>query len=142
MTDVTKDLWPEKFADLPVVTPVAILKAQGQILGQKTANVVLGRVYTQRAEANNFRHVFHLYCPPLGYETELLQAVHGIKLYPVRVTATTSGIDATAINAEEFSQVLSRVFASGNTRDTIESLLAQSTQVPITQISELELDPS
>ncbi len=128
MPETVTSLWPADFGEIPVQTPVAILRQQGLALGQQTQNIVVGRVNTT-STGDGFRHVFQLYCSPLVYWTELLVVDHGIDLYPaiIRVSGEASP-PIEAATPEDFSEKLRQVFASQRTKKIIGSLLAQSKQ--------------
>jgi hypothetical protein len=127
MPETVPSLWPPEFDEIPVQTPVAILRQQASALGQKTQNIVVGRVSTYAA-GEGFHHPFHLYCAPLGYQVELLAVDHGIDLYPARIHVTGESGELVAANPEEFALMLRQVFASQRTKKIIGSLLAQSKQ--------------
>ena len=46
MSQPTRDLWPKEFAPPTQVSPVAILREQAELLGEKTGGVVEGEVTT------------------------------------------------------------------------------------------------
>jgi hypothetical protein len=78
---------PDLWGDLevaPIRTPVAILKEQAAVLGQKTRNVVEARVETSLTYNSHFVHSFSLVVPALdNYEYQLFKVQHAIDLYPV-----------------------------------------------------------
>lgn len=126
MNDKISDLWPADFSATSILTPVAILRQQGATLGQKTQNIVFGRVITQSNDGG-FRQIFYLTCPPLGYQVELLFADHGIDLYPATIHVSgEAGPPKVAADADAFATILKEVFASGRTKKIVGSLLAQS----------------
>src|SRR6266542_4185147 len=90
MTVQSVNLWPPDFGErTDLLTPLTILRQQGTLLGERTQNIVVGRVTTggdtARAEREVFSHSFSLYCSPLGFHTNLLVVFHGIEPYPARV---------------------------------------------------------
>ena len=125
----TVSLWPADFGERSdLLTPLAILRQQGAILGAQTKNIVLGRVSTL-SEGDTFVQRFSVHCPPLGYHTELFSVKHGIDLYPATVVfANEQGQNREAGNPEELKGILKEVFARPKTTKTIASLLAQSLQ--------------
>ena len=129
MTVENSSLWPTDFGERSgLLTPLAILRQQGSMLGEQTKNIVIGRVSTQ-SEGETFVQRFSVYCPPLGYQTELIAVKHGIDLYPAAVIAAhESGPYPSAANPDELKAILKEVFARPKTKKTIASLLAQSLQ--------------
>lgn len=125
-----ENLWPTDFGELAERTPVAILREQAQALGQRTANIVVGRVSSGSAgPGGNFIHHLSLYSSPLGYSTELLWIDHGIDLYPVQIRVPgdpNTNTPIVAANPSEFAAQLKDVFSREKTKKTIASLIAQS----------------
>jgi hypothetical protein len=78
----TDDLWPANIADSKLTTPVAILKEQAALLGEKTKQLVKGEVSTQTT-GNLFVHHFYIVAPTLNYKYELFTASHVINFYPL-----------------------------------------------------------
>src|SRR5690349_3818268 len=101
----TQDLWPSDFGESPLMTPVAILRTQGNLLGEKTSNIVVGRVSTfaSSSDPHGFRHILYLFCAPLAYQAELVTVDHGIELYPVTIHATGSKDEIVASDPETFA---------------------------------------
>jgi hypothetical protein len=126
MTQINS-LWPTDFGEVAVLTPVAILRQQGEALGQQTQNIVVGRVETT-GDGQFFYQNFYLYCSPLGYQTHLLQVRHGIDLYPAEIIVTGEGSPVTVASSDELKTKLKEVFAHERTKKTIASLIAQSKQ--------------
>ncbi len=129
--DISKNLWPDDFGTIAVLSPIAILRQQAAALGARTANIVVGRVYTQSGEIapQGFRQVFSLYCNPLSYVTTLFYVDHGVELYPATITIEGEQRPfAEAADPNDFEEKLKEVFASPRTKKIIASLLAQSTQ--------------
>jgi hypothetical protein len=125
---VTENLWPTDFGTIPQKTPVAILREQAQALGERTGNLVVGRVESEGRGVNKFRHAFSLYCAPLGFVVPLFHVVHEIMLYPVDVYI--EGEDPTthlrAQTPEELTTRLKEIFFREKTKQIIASLIAQS----------------
>ena len=125
---MSDNLWPTDFGETDKKTPVGILREQAQALGTRTANIVVGRVTTE-TYMGKFRHSFHLWCSPLGFETPLFHIVHGMDLYPVEIFLHPEPRGfASASNQEEFTNRLKEIFSREETKKTIGVLLAQSKQ--------------
>jgi hypothetical protein len=130
MSAIAKNLWPSDFGQEQQLAPVAILRAQATALGERTQNIVVGRVRTV-ATAVGFRHVFSVYCAPLGYQQDLLRVDHAIQFYPATITVEGQFDQETRQEAKdpiEFSKILEEVFASEPVKRIVRSLLAQSKQ--------------
>ena len=94
MSISARSLWPEDIAITEgQVPPVAILKEQGSLLGQRTKNLVTGRVTTDqeagteedRGSRHAFRYGFDLVAPALGYRYRLFSISHGVDFYPLTI---------------------------------------------------------
>lgn len=122
---MSENLWPAAFGEVAQKPPVAILREQAQALGERTANIVVGRVALDPEAVNEFSYAFDVYAAPLGYKTELFQVRHGIELYPVRIFVNGDLVH-TAAHPEELAARLKDLFAREGTKKTIASLIAQS----------------
>lgn len=85
------DLWPEELESAKIRPPVAILKEQASLLGQKTKNVVEGavsEVFTvDEDEEKTMEYSFNLVAPALGgYRYRLFTMSHDIRMYPLIIT--------------------------------------------------------
>src|SRR5262249_28965741 len=88
MSNQTVSLWPRNFGNKPTVppSPVHILRQQALQLGQGTRNFVLGKVTSRLLDDKTFAHTFALTAPVLGLEQSVLTVVHGLDLYPARIS--------------------------------------------------------
>ena len=129
MSVETVSLWPTDFGErLDLLTPLLILRQQGAILGERTKNIVLGRVSTH-SEGDSFVQRFSVHCPPLGYQIELFSVKHGIELYPATVVfPNEQGQNKEAADPDHLKTLLKDIFARPKTKQIIASLLAQSRQ--------------
>ena len=145
-----RNLWPEDIAVSEDVPPVSILKEQGVLLGQRTNNLVEGRVRGGPSEyerkylsppeydRTQFHYTFELVAPVLNeYRYELFGISHGVDSYPVRIDwdspdnlmlLKVSG-EAGIEDEEQFLKALEIIFSSAKTRKVISSLIAQSRAV-------------
>ena len=83
---MTDDLWPANIADSKLTTPVTILKEQGELLGEKTKQLVKGEVSTH-VLGPMFIHSFNIVAPTIKYRYELFTASHAISFYPLTVSS-------------------------------------------------------
>jgi len=146
------DLWPEKLESAKIRPPVAILKEQASLLGQKTKNVVEGavsEVFTVDEE-ETMEYSFNLVAPALGgYRYRLFTMRHDIRMYPLIITMEKEIFQE--VNPEKpekesvqdmlwrrrnqvkvdteakFMDLLTKIFATRKTRQIIGAMLAQST---------------
>jgi hypothetical protein len=126
MPATVANLWPPDFGQEEKLAPVAVLRQQGTALGERTQNIIVGRVFTTGNSAG-FRHQFVLYCPPLGYQIEIFAVEHSLDFYPVRIVQ--HGQEAlTAADPDDFAKKLGQVFSSEPVKKIVRSLLAQSKQ--------------
>ncbi len=143
MSTAIDDLWPVEIASVTdEVPPVTILKQQASLLGQKTKNIVEGKVETTLSDNEGvLRHTLYLVAPALNfYRYPLLDVEHkATSMYPAKIkvrSAEKSQKDirddiwdlqnAPADNEEEFKNKLKSVFADEETKKIIGALLAQS----------------
>lgn len=131
-----RNLWPEDIAVTGAVAPVAILKEQASLLGERTKNLVEGRVSAgvgtdiDKFLQNTFTYDFDLVAPALNsYRYRLLSMTHDAEaFYPLTIASAALGSDRLVRinNEEELLKALEAVFSSDKTRRVIGSLLAQS----------------
>jgi hypothetical protein len=120
MNAISEDFWPADIVmDVPV-SPVNILRAQASKIGEKTKNIVEGRVRTS-SYLGELVHSFELVAPALGnYSHELFVVTHPVTLYPVKVAGDYLETE------EELIKWLKAKLASPETKRIVGSLLAQS----------------
>lgn len=138
------DLWPSDLGETDIVPPVAILREQAALLGNKTKNLVEARVSTSKATSpheiftrfdglrpGDFIHQFILVAPALGnYMFDLFTIYHGIKMYPLTIRTTfplEESQNSTICKTEdEYFAALQAVLSHKYTLDMIHALIAQS----------------
>ena len=132
------NLWPESFGDPGPPTPVAILRQQGLLLGQKTSNLVYGEVHSRATGPGAFSHTFEIAAPLLAYRHPVVVVTHGVNPYPAQLSPpqVTSGPDqyrmppkVAANSSEEFLERLKAFFQSPETVRLLHSLVAQSVDI-------------
>lgn len=130
-----RDLWPDDIAVNEVVAPVAILKHQASLLGERTKNLVEGIVTQRKREygETGFIYDFYLVAPALDfYRYRLFSISHTVDFYPLSIQDIGGpDLDGHASklkvnDEEEFLQALAKVFSSEKTKGIISSLIAQS----------------
>lgn len=150
------DLWPKDIDIVNVTPPVAILREQAAVLGNKTKNLVLGEVTPAVGETSEkLLYAFFIVGPVLGgYRYRLLTIRYPVEMYPVEIflepeilthvraelavqvsdnalLQLLGDLTSPALSAkseEEFKAVLKAVFDSPKTRRVIEAIIAQSTR--------------
>jgi hypothetical protein len=123
MADEERDLWPKDIGAGNLVTPVAILREQAALLGQKTQQLVTAEVTTQTRQ-EKFAHSFHLVAPALdNYKYEIFSVHHGITFYPMQVVY--QGTAHQVGSQDAFLNFLRTIFTSTATKNIIQSLIAQ-----------------
>lgn len=137
---MTKSLWPDTIGTIKEVPPVAILKEQAALLGEKTQNLVTAEVHSLADPGvNNFYDIFYLVAPALdNYRFELFQVTRNVEqFYPLRIYSSTLDIKGQEIASEnELMKALTTIFSHYKTIKIIQSMLAQSNAgVPIGVIS-------
>src|ERR1700688_3150068 len=116
-TDLWGDIQPSA-----IRTPVAILREQAALLGNKTQNLVEARVRTL-VFAGSFHLYFELVAPALNdYTYCLFELEHGPAFYPVRVRPSKE-----LQTEEQLVDWLRRRLSSDETKKIVGNLLAQAT---------------
>jgi hypothetical protein len=141
MTPTIRDLWPEKFGEPTQPTPVAILRQQGLLLGQKTENFVYGEVQSRAYPSGEFAHVLEVVAPLLAFRQPIAVAYHYVDVYPARIGQpdrnnpwnhrdfpTIAGTPRVVDSAEAFMEALKSILQSEETTKLIQTLVAQSTE--------------
>ncbi len=137
-----EDLWPDD-DDIKLVTkikaPVAILKEQAALLGEKTDNIVTAMVVSYSPaglELRRFHYIFYIEAPILaGYRYELFTMSHDIELYPVyfsvdesiKIAVFDREVKIIANSEAEFIGILKKIFNSDKTKKIIGAIFSQST---------------
>ncbi len=138
------DLWPETIGTVRVKSPVAILREQASLLGQKTQNLVQAQVKGGPADPRTFLYFFQIVVPALDYyKYELFTINHDIAFYPLTIfleedicielekSSTLSPWQKTAEDAfkieteDEFLEALKIIFGSEKTKRIVTALLSQ-----------------
>lgn len=149
------DLWADDIAITDIKPPVAILKEQATLLGNKTQNTVLGEIISFKAydsPNSEIIHKFNVVAPALGnYSFELFLVSHNVDLYPLEITMDekifgelssgetplssiirrqniTARLYTVSADSEEmFVNFLGGILKSNRAKKIVRSLLAQST---------------
>jgi hypothetical protein len=136
------NLWPDDI--LPkekIVTPSAILKEQGIILGEKTKNTIIGEVSKVMNESVNtsfrreFNYVFNIKCPPLDYTYSMFMINYDIEIYPLLLSHIDKSISTELFKSEsttfvvkseeEFKNILRKIFRSKKVTHILLAIQAQ-----------------
>ncbi len=146
------NLWPTDIeAHSGQLSPVAILKQQAALLGERTKNLVEAEVETKATDyQRQLQHWFYLVAPALDfYKYPLFRVEHpAIRFYPlsIKLAKVTSkpGTEEKGLNAfegirtrqqagmlrvkseDEFKAHLKTIFAATETKKIIQSLIDQS----------------
>jgi hypothetical protein len=145
MSTTIPDLWSDDIR-VDILTPLAILRAQEDLIGQKTQGILEGEVRTTSNDTWML-HQLGLIAPALNhYRVTLLTAKHRQDMvYPVSVTAPCfapkprsllaigairlpgqSPDQRDAATQEEFIELVRQVLHSDDVRASIQSLIALS----------------
>ena len=137
MADTDIDLWPADLAELPVHSPVSLLRKQAEALSRKTGNAILARVetveYRHRLYSSgavlwdpDFAHRLVLTVPRLeGYTMVLLTIYQKLNNYPVAAAMSDSDEAAVILNDEDaLAAWLRAAFASPRTRQVFSTLMS------------------
>jgi len=135
------DLWPSDLGTVTIKSPVTILKEQAAMLGAKTSNIVKARVLKTVPQSLAgtmlpFAYEFQINVPALdNYTYRLFIIRYDVDLYPVRFASLDDAIaeemgvsreqGLSASDAEEFTEILARIFGSQRTRHVVHAILSQ-----------------
>ena len=122
MANDPNDLWPE-FEEVPLMTPVAILKEQGAFLSKRTSGLLDVEI-TSSTDFDEFLHNFNIIARTLDYSYRLFKIKHEITLYPVNLYWGDKWHEAS--NEEQFRKLLADILSHESTRKILLALLAQS----------------
>jgi len=136
------DLWPTDLGTVTTKSPVTILKEQASLLGAKTKNIVKAKVQKTPSyivPAMPFNYEFMLHAPALdNYSYRLFVVAYDVDLYPVRFWVNDAiaeemgikrGDDLFATGEEQLIEILARILGSQKTRQVIQAILSQSTDL-------------
>jgi hypothetical protein len=124
MSNQRESYWPTDFGVEVEITPLTILKEQAALLGERTKNIVEGRVQTKVDEKMEFRHSLYLVVPTLAnYRYFLLSVHHKPAIYPIQIFDGTSDREVTARDFEEFKEKLKEILSSDRVKRIIGTLL-------------------
>jgi hypothetical protein len=128
-TATIPNLWPESFDTVKQPSPAAILRQQGDYLGQKTNHYVYGEVTTTRHNPQELFHHFRIRAPRLDVEQVAVFVKHDFSMYPAELCLLD--VDGqqlrsvTARNSDEFIAQLRTYLSAPHWKAFIESLIAQ-----------------
>lgn len=124
MPETIPDLWPDDIGTATLQTPLAILKQEAALLGQKTGQLVTAEVVTQ-AQQDSFIHSFFLIAPALdNYRYQLFRIQHGVSFYPM--TVFLGGARDSVTSESQFLESLRAILSSPTTKNIVQSLIAQA----------------
>lgn len=131
-TMATVDLWPEniQFVREKFKAPVAVLREQAALLGQRTLNIVTAEVSHHRRDTAAFTFFFYIVGPAISfYRWRLLIMSHNVPQYPLTlevapgVLAPQQSVVLSIKSHDEFLTALRRVFSADKTLRVIRSIL-------------------
>jgi hypothetical protein len=123
MSNKLNNLWPEDIGVAGLKPPVAFLREQATLLGQRTKNIVEAKVVTE-VWGDGFIHRFLLVVPALdNYRYGLFTVQHSVSLYPLEIQFNDKRIKAN--DEKTLIAALKQIFSDIETRRIIQSLIAQ-----------------
>jgi hypothetical protein len=122
-----ESFWPTDFGVATEITPLTILKEQAAFLGERTKNLIEGRVQTKVEDKMEFRHSLYLIVPTLSnYRFFLLSVHHKPAIYPIQIFDGTSDREITARDFDEFQVRLKEILSSDRVKRIIGNLLTHA----------------
>jgi hypothetical protein len=129
-----RNLWGDIPMESEIKPPVTILREQATILGDRTNNIVQGRVVTEPTfpSATDFKdsplqYGLYLLAPALdNYLYKVLEIRHDLGLYPVQIMSTVAEHIPACRNEQELLKVLEMILSSQKIHRVIAALIAQS----------------
>lgn len=142
-----QDLWPDGIsANVEGASPVAALRMQASLLGQKTQGLVKGAVrisFRDESAPGTFCYNFCIVCPPLDfYHYVLFKVRYPVEFYPLTVNADPElltslpdeidrcGACAIADGPAMLVTILRSILGSAKTKRIIEALILQVSDAP------------
>jgi hypothetical protein len=122
-----EDYWSPDLGKKEIVTPVALMRAQANLLGERTRQQIIADVRNLSAGSpDQIIWSFQLISPVLGsYRYELFRVFHAVQVYPARIN--WEGHPDKEVNSQEaFKTALREILGSKQTTDIVDSLLAQA----------------
>lgn len=143
------DLWPNDLRAVQLRAPVAILREQAALLGEKTQNIVEARVrdftsFSTNPSPGNFYFSFEIWAPTVrSYSYRLFTMSHGIEIYPLtlgteqeiakevtnalgKAEPETSHVNIRVPNEAGLLNILRLILGSEKTKLIVRALLAQA----------------
>ncbi|KPA09970.1 hypothetical protein MHK_009824, partial [Candidatus Magnetomorum sp. HK-1] len=81
-----ENLWPDEVGTTTIVSPVAILREQAELLGEKMKNIVAAEVSSFDSSTDSIIYHFYIVAPTLGnYRYRLFTVSHNVTLYPLEI---------------------------------------------------------
>jgi transglutaminase-like putative cysteine protease len=143
MNNVLADLWPD--LKLDALTPLAILRLQAKLLGERTKGILVAEV-REEFRGTVRKATLVVQAPRFnGFEAELLRASYSEPLvYPASVIAEETSFEGSdqeyghprtdykqANDDVEFTQLVGEVLKSPRVRALLSSLVARSVEATI-----------
>lgn len=126
---MSEDLWGEIAVDTELKLPVAVLKAQATLLGDKTNGILEAKVTSLKMTGKDtVGYSFNIVAPALSnYVYKVLTISHpAILLYPVRVVNQTTNSDSVCKDETEFIAVVRETLSSAIVHKAVLALITQS----------------
>jgi len=121
-----EDLWGELPKVEKIKTPLMILKEQAEILSKKTNNLIEGFVDIIAPIPNSMRFRLKIKATALGgYTANIVEVRHDIRMYPIEVLNSQTGMSGSLQNESEYLEALTKIFQSEEIRNLISAVLAQ-----------------
>ncbi|MFN8512567.1 MAG: hypothetical protein U0232_16585 [Thermomicrobiales bacterium] len=129
-----RNLWGEIPTESEIKPPVTILREQATILGERTGNIIQGRVLTEPhfSTTMNFKgsplqYGLYLLAPALdNYLYKVLEIRHDLQMYPVEVISSVAENIPPCQNEQELLVVLETILSSPKIHRVIAALITQS----------------
>lgn len=134
MNTTLPDLWPADIVRPRQTAPAAILRHQGDVLGQKTQNFVVREVRSSGNDGGTvFTHQFFVSAPLLDVRVPICLVEHGREFYPAKVVAFDTAennlgrhrAEYTAAGADEFAQALRTILSQDDVKQLVQALADQ-----------------
>ncbi|MGA3189411.1 MAG: hypothetical protein ABSF22_20090 [Bryobacteraceae bacterium] len=122
---MAKNLWGDLSSLEIVRTPKTILDEQAVLLTKATEGILAG-VVEDETRSRSFRYSLNVVVPALNnYKYEILEVLHPLEIYPVRLLCERPKVDATIKSEEDFEDVIAKVLSSPEVRSVLSRLKSQ-----------------
>jgi len=126
-----KDLWGALPKMENIITPIEILKAQADILGEKTKNGLKGVLISGKGSSELVQATLFMAAPALKFKREILMIKYGMGIYPVYVIDSYAKKPKKCDSEEQFEEAVKKTLKSDRVQLLIKQLLTHVNSIKL-----------